>query len=525
MRVVVAPEQAVLDIAGPQKNKHNSHRFLKWTVFVPKGDGFLINNYMSGELIHIGADEFGRYLSEEDAALLSKLVNDTSNDKTVMEKDTDIKAILNKALNNIGHETIADGELLLHLLGHWFMVPVDFDEKKLVEEIRLACKLINRKRGITSYKILPTTRCNARCFYCYEHGIKFHDMTEETADKIIDFIQSHHNGRQVTISWFGGEPLMRPDIISRICIGLSERGIEFASVMISNGYIFNDELVEKAKNEWKLKNIQITLDGTRDVYNKAKNYYSENDSNIYNHAGKYVNEDISSRPYDRVIRNIHKLAENGISVNIRLNLGAYNYKDMDELIDVLGDEFGKNNRVTAYVGGLFEEMEQEEALKKELVNNIIKLSDKLNDKGLTSYLKSGLKLRITGCMADNDNHIGFSPDGLLIKCEHYLDDKTIGHIDREGIDKDVVNEWKEREEDGVECDSCPAFPACYKLKNCPISHACSGSERDEILSENKRTILHELIVADRLKKEAAAGDTKAVSETEDPLEESELLDC
>ena len=63
------------------------------------------------------------------------------------------------------------------------------------------------------------------------------------------------------------------------------------------------------------------------------------------------------------------------------------------------------------------------------------------------------------------------------------------------------------------------------LKNCPISHACSGSERDEILSENKRTILHELIVADRLKKEAAAGDTKAVSETEDSLEESELLDC
>lgn len=65
-------------------------------------------------------------------------------------------------------------------------------------------------------------------------------------------------------------------------------------LMTSNGYIFNDELVEKAKNEWKLKNIQITLDGTRDVYNKAKNYYSENDSNIYNHAGKYVNEDISS---------------------------------------------------------------------------------------------------------------------------------------------------------------------------------------------------------------------------------------
>lgn len=101
------------------------------SICTKRPDGLLINNYMSGELIHIGADEFGRYLSEEDAALLSKLVNDTSNDKTVMETDTDIKAILNKALNNIGHETIADGELLLHLLGHWFMVPLTLMKRNL----------------------------------------------------------------------------------------------------------------------------------------------------------------------------------------------------------------------------------------------------------------------------------------------------------------------------------------------------------------------------------------------------------
>ena len=97
-------------------------------------------------------------------------------------------------------------------------------------------------------------------------------------------------------------------------------------------------------------------------------------------------------------------------------------------------------------------------------------------------------------MADNDNHVGFGPDGLIIKCEHFLDDKTIGHIDSDYTDMEAVEEWKEREEEGAECDSCPAYPACYKLKNCPISHSCSVSERDEIIAQNKRTILHELSV-------------------------------
>lgn len=492
MRVVVSPEQAVLDIAGLQKNKSNSYRLLKWTVFIPYEDGFAVNNYMSGELLYIGIDEFNRCLSK-DAAVLLRASENPEND-TVIRIDGRIKAVLNGFLKNLGWEDISKDELLSHLLKHWFIVPADFDEKNLVEELRLACKLINKKRGITSYKILTTTRCNARCFYCYEHGIKYRDMTEETAGKIVDYIKTHHNGRHVTLSWFGGEPLMRPDIIDIICEGLADGNIEYSSVMISNGYIFNDELIKCAKDKWNLKNIQITLDGTRDVYNKTKNYYNENDADIYNYAGKYVNEEISAHPYDRVIRNIHMLSDNNISVNIRLNVGAYNYDDMDKFADILGHEFSDVNRVTAYVGGLFEEMDREEDLKKDLVNNIIKLSDKLNNLGLGSYLKSGLKLRITGCMADNDNHVGFGPDGLIIKCEHFLDDKTIGHIDSDYTDMKVVEEWKEREEEGAECDSCPAYPACYKLKNCPISHSCSVSERDEIIAQNKRTILHELSV-------------------------------
>ena len=36
--------------------------------------------------------------------------------------------------------------------------------------------------------------------------------------------------------------------------------------MISNGILFDEESVKKAKEFWKLGNIQITLDGTYDYY-------------------------------------------------------------------------------------------------------------------------------------------------------------------------------------------------------------------------------------------------------------------
>ena len=131
------------------------------------------------------------------------------------------------------------------LVAQWFAVPPGHDDRKLAREVRAVGKMLEKKpKGITSYTILTTTDCNARCFYCYEKGRNRIPMQEETARKVVDFIIKNTPDKQVKLRWFGGEPLYNKEVISLICGELREAGIEFRSSMVSNGYLFDDAPME-----------------------------------------------------------------------------------------------------------------------------------------------------------------------------------------------------------------------------------------------------------------------------------------
>jgi UTP--glucose-1-phosphate uridylyltransferase len=85
--------------------------------------------------------------------------------------------------------------------------------------------------------------------------------------------------------------------------------------MTSNGYLFDEKLVTKAVHSWNLEDIQITLDGTENVYNKTKNYIYKN-----------------TNAFKRVIDNIGLLLKAGVRVMIRLNIGEHNKEDLYELV-------------------------------------------------------------------------------------------------------------------------------------------------------------------------------------------------
>ena len=66
------------------------------------------------------------------------------------------------------------------MIEHRFMVPETSDEKAEADRLQeIAGLLLNKKTSNkTNFTILTTTDCNARCFYCYEIGIKRIPMTE-----------------------------------------------------------------------------------------------------------------------------------------------------------------------------------------------------------------------------------------------------------------------------------------------------------------------------------------------------------
>lgn len=131
-------------------------------------------------------------------------------------------------------------------------------------------------KGVTGVVIAVTTECNARCFYCYENGIERHSMTDSTADAIVKFLVKNAKTGSLVIQWFGGEPLYAVPTIDRISSGVKAAGITLTGLITTNGFLIDDEILEKAKNDWHIRRFQIPVDallapGAHSQFGSGKN--------------------------------------------------------------------------------------------------------------------------------------------------------------------------------------------------------------------------------------------------------------
>ena len=62
--------------------------------------------------------------------------------------------------------------------------------------------------------------------------------------------------------------------------------------MVSNGYLLNSEMILRAVEQWKLREIQITLDGTEEKYQAAEEKRA---------AKKKAKSDAELNPEDKLI--------------------------------------------------------------------------------------------------------------------------------------------------------------------------------------------------------------------------------
>ena len=361
-----------------------------------------------------------------------------------------------------------------------FMIPTNTDEKSIAS----VCKsfvLSQRKdlSTITGYTIFPTTDCNARCFYCFEKGRSVSSMSENMAQSVVEFIKRHCANKKVTFRWFGGEPLMNPKAIDIICSGLRDAGIEYVSNMVSNGYLFTDELIEKASSLWNLSAVQITLDGTEDVYNRVK---------------AYVNS--SGSAYERVISNIEKLTKASIRVFIRMNMDLYNAADLLDLSKHLAVRFSGNQFIRSYPHHIFKEgvpmgemHSDAEWEKRDFA--IAQIEKVLVDAGIYKVKSLSVNPRTAHCMADSGSAITILPDGHIGLCEHYSESEFIGHVDSDEFDKSVISRWRELVDEIPECNDCFFYPDCVMLKKCTNSTVCYPQLRASHLRKTKAK-MHQL---------------------------------
>jgi len=347
------------------------------------------------------------------------------------------------------------------LIQQWFLVPMEHDGHQLCQQLRNVLKLFQREDDyIDNYCIFTTTACNARCFYCIQQGSRVRTMTAETAQKTVDFIVRHAHGRKVFVRWFWGEPLCNQQAINIISKGLQEHGVEFVSEIVSNGYLFDEQLVAHAKKQWHLKHAHITIDGTEQTYNRIKNYT--------HHEGS---------AYQRVMRNISLLLDARYWVRIRLNIDAINIDDMTRLVDEIHSLYGHRKNLQIYTVTLAEhtgkgKCKRTHQERAQLCEQQEFLERRILQLGYGDKNGVGDKLKTHYCKADSPHNINIMPNGTLGKCDAYLDSGFVGTIENDVLNQDATQKYQELRKELVACRKCVLYPDCFRYKKCKETAAC-----------------------------------------------------
>ena len=402
--------------------------------------------------------------------------------KYVFELDyNDVKILYNTlnggicSLNKHEYKNIFNKDLFcgLWLYEHYFIVPEDFDEDYVLDEYRKKHKRLvtsNYLNNVSTFTIFTTLKCNARCFYCYELNMKGKKhMTLETADKVVEYILSCTcNNQTIKLDWFGGEPLTNIEVIEYIVTMLKNSNRSVTSSMTSNGYLFNIENINKMK-DINLSNVQITLDGTEETYNKTKRFIYKDDPS----------------PFKTVIYNIHNLLLNNIGVTIRLNVDNNNADDIEKLLYYLFKEFDNDKkngkRISVYCFNIFEigfERTKEQII--ELNNKLIKFNQLIfeNDFGFfNNDLFFGIKYE--NCMVDSGSNVTIDPDGNIGFCEHHFDKHLFSNVYTPEVKNiEEANYWQIKAEYGENCKDCKLKPICVKVPDCPSHRICRYNEKE-----------------------------------------------
>ena len=345
-------------------------------------------------------------------------------------------------------ETFTDDELsTLALVG--IVVPSWEDEDAILGIVR--DKAIYETGDELKIAINPTLACNARCEYCFEAGSQYGDMSDETIMELADFIvRAVPDGGRITYRWFGGEPLLACDKISRIIQEVNQRAgncISYKSTVLTNGSLIDDNVIDLMTGIWHVSEVHLTLDGTREDHNRIKHYLTR-----------------GLDGYQLVLDAAQKLLERDIAVVCRINVTTQNEESFEEVVCEF-DRMRKPGLLRVYPAptrphtktalGYSIDYERYGQMHAHTMHI-------LRQHGFFPSLEDFMPIRkVTCCSTRATNELVVDHDGQIYKCMQVATrhQNTIGDV-RSGL---VMNEELAKWAHPIrpeECMDCIYFPIC-----------------------------------------------------------------
>ena len=321
------------------------------------------------------------------------------------------------------------------------------------EEMRATFEAINRSSRRFEVTVTLTLECNLSCPYCYEDPFRGNFvMNAGISDLLVQRLSERMaDGLDVTVDFYGGEALMRMELLRGIATRLQDaancHGVTFAFNLFSNGVLLTRRVVEELL-PLGLAAVRLTIDGPPDIHNIQRPFVS----GLGSFAVIMAN-----------LLDIYSI----VPVDLGGNYTCHNFRRFPELLDMLIDEgidpsqmkevafspvmpkadgsvsgdFGSACTCTAEPWAI----EANLLLRGEIIRRGFPVS----------------KLRPSACMIEFANDLVVGYDGSLYKCPVFMgqEEMRVGTLAtgitdyRHSHNLDV---WK-----NDECLECAYLPLCF----------------------------------------------------------------
>lgn len=330
------------------------------------------------------------------------------------------------------------------------LVVEDHEKEKQLIANRFASRADDKMLGIT---IAPTLRCNLACPYCLE-PINDDIMTGSVADSVVEFVRLRAKaGYNLTVTWYGGEPLLEPEIIESLSeqlISICTRfGVTYSAKMVTNGFLLNDNMLSRMSKA-QVSAYQITLDGSEAIH----------DSRRMQKDGKGT--------YRHVLEAIARAHKCGFNVNVRINIAS---GELHQARSVL-TELKNLNLIDLDIHlGMIKQFHSCHAFcakqndARSFSKDFLLFSQMLLEQGfVTAYTSSFPRPISNSCSFTNPNAFIVAPDGKLYKCiaDIGIKDLSVGSILNF---EDELHLQTMPFPPYSRCEECFTLPIC--MGNCP----------------------------------------------------------
>lgn len=346
-----------------------------------------------------------------------------------------------------------------------FLVALNLNEFERLKVLSNITKYSQRTLGLT---IAPTLNCNMKCPYCYEEKTN-NRMNEETIANLINFVKNKITVEKIeflSITWYGGEPLLELETIRKLSRNFlqlcTEFNVGYSAGIVSNAILFDQEIARILKDECKIEQIQITIDGIGDTNNKRRLLKNGKDS-------------------FSIITNHIDACKDIIHISIRVNVDKSNLDETQKIINYIIDERGWKDKVDYYFApvtnktdacknydmGCLTDFEFGD-VDSQLLNYMYSKEDFNNIEGFYP------RTRTTPCMAVSLNNFVVDPDGDLYTCWDIvgIKNRKVGDIINGATLNSEYVSWLDFDISD-KCKCCNMLPICQG--GCPFKKMQNNS--------------------------------------------------